>query len=411
MKARASARHLALGVSLIEALVALAVMAFGMLGVVGMQASLRNSAEQSKHRSEALRLAQEEIERLRGFDVLANYTAIATAAPVAVQSNDTVGYEANTEYTRTVTLQAAPALPAVTPPPEPLGMKTVSVVVSWRDRTSTGVVDDRSVVLNTTIAGISPELGAGMGAPTNTSPPRRPGGRHISIPPSAVLQSDGTSNFTPPGLTGYFWRFNNSTGLILGLCAVAVPPAAPVCTAGPFALLAGFIRFATGGAPTAAESENPVDLALPVPGPVGVKVEYTYPTPAATVTCVVSTPAATDTFIEYYCAVPIQDSLSLDQYWSGQSLVTMPTGQLATAATDVSATQYKVCRYTPDASTDTPAGGNRAHPKVYTRVTESLVNQNFLVIEAGDGATTPFPCPTDEPTTPQIDGDTKLHQP
>ena len=83
------------GVSLIEALVALAVMSFGMLGVVGMQATLRYNADVSKQRSEAVRLAQEEVERWRSFSVLAptagqlayqdiNTAAAAAVAPVGV---------------------------------------------------------------------------------------------------------------------------------------------------------------------------------------------------------------------------------------------------------------------------------------------------------------------------------------
>ena len=47
------------GVSLFEALVALAVMAFGILGIVGLQMSLRQNADVSKQRAEAVRIALE----------------------------------------------------------------------------------------------------------------------------------------------------------------------------------------------------------------------------------------------------------------------------------------------------------------------------------------------------------------
>ena len=46
-----STRWRATGVSLIEALVALAVMAFGILGVVGMQSNMRTGADISRQRS------------------------------------------------------------------------------------------------------------------------------------------------------------------------------------------------------------------------------------------------------------------------------------------------------------------------------------------------------------------------
>src|SRR3990167_8251582 len=55
------------GVSLVEALVALAVMAFCMLALVGVQSTMRLNSDLSKQRTEATRIASEEIERLRSF--------------------------------------------------------------------------------------------------------------------------------------------------------------------------------------------------------------------------------------------------------------------------------------------------------------------------------------------------------
>ncbi|MBK9362618.1 MAG: hypothetical protein IPM99_16590 [Rubrivivax sp.] len=53
---------------------------------------------------------------------------------------------------------------------------------------------------------------------------------------------------------------------------------------------------------------------------------------------------------------------------------------------------------------------NVEHPLNYLDLTESLINQNFLVIRAGDGAT-PFDCPADDAATPLINGNTWHHQP
>jgi hypothetical protein len=83
---------------------------------------------------------------------------------------------------------------------------------------------------------------------------------------------------------------------------------------------------------------------------------------------------------------------------------------LATSTADASASRYRVCRYTPDPATDTPSVGNVGHPLDYAAVGTALTNQNFLVIRAGDG-TTPFTCPTDDTSTPLVDGDTRRHQP
>ena len=58
------------GVSMVEAMVALAVMAFGMLAVVGVQSTLRLNADIAKQRSEATRMAQEKLDEWRSFTVI-----------------------------------------------------------------------------------------------------------------------------------------------------------------------------------------------------------------------------------------------------------------------------------------------------------------------------------------------------
>ena len=72
------------GVSLIEALVAMAIMAFGMLALLGLQGALRGNSDVSKQRSEAVRYAQEQIELLRGFSTLDTATGARTYAQIAL---------------------------------------------------------------------------------------------------------------------------------------------------------------------------------------------------------------------------------------------------------------------------------------------------------------------------------------
>jgi type IV pilus modification protein PilV len=407
------------GVSLIEALVALAVMAFGMLGVVGMQATLRNSSDQSKQRSEALRLAQDEMERLRIFGQLSgaptgehDYAKIASAPASAVVSSTTTGYAGNATFLRSVDVVDHPAAnPAASAP----RMKTVTVKVTWQDRefdASQSARDLRSVTLSSVIAELNPELGAGLGLPTDRSAPQRPGGRNIAIPPAAIPGSTpGTSVFTPPGSSGVTWVFRNSDGLIAQRCV------AGNCSGLGALLLSGYVRFATGGPPTAAEAENSTDPAFDV----GITINQTWPvlTPqtigSATGECF-TTPASTHlTYVAYFCAVPvaIPGNSANDFSWSGTVDLTLPN--LAMAVNDDTATRFKVCRYTTDPSTDTPAGGNAAHPLTYNRVGSGLLNQNFLIISAGSGSgtgTANYTCPLDDTTsTPLVDTDTKQHQP
>jgi hypothetical protein len=53
---------------------------------------------------------------------------------------------------------------------------------------------------------------------------------------------------------------------------------------------------------------------------------------------------------------------------------------------------------------------NQDHPSTYAGVKEPLINQNFLVIRAGNG-TAAFDCPADDTGTPLINGNTWHHQP
>lgn len=62
----AKARH-ALGMSLIEILVAIAIFAFGILGLVQLQSGLSRSAAEANTRTVAINIAEETIERRRGF--------------------------------------------------------------------------------------------------------------------------------------------------------------------------------------------------------------------------------------------------------------------------------------------------------------------------------------------------------
>ena len=55
------------GISLVEALVALAIMSIGMLALVGVQSAMRLNSDLAKQRTEATRIASEEIERVRNF--------------------------------------------------------------------------------------------------------------------------------------------------------------------------------------------------------------------------------------------------------------------------------------------------------------------------------------------------------
>jgi Tfp pilus assembly protein PilV len=98
---RAGRHEASRGVSLVEAMVALAVMAFGMLAVVGVQSTLRLNGDIAKQRSEATRIAQENLEKGRAFVAIEAADAPPGQSWAAiVDDTDTVTpSNSNTTYT------------------------------------------------------------------------------------------------------------------------------------------------------------------------------------------------------------------------------------------------------------------------------------------------------------------------
>lgn len=376
------------GISLIEAMVALAVMAFGTLAVLGVQTSLRLNADVSKQRNEAVRMAQEALEAARGFDSVATYDDMLSvdSAPVTVYDGSNAAYQIQTviEDAREAGIE------------EPQ-RKTISVVVTWEDRTGT----QQSVRLNTAIHRVPPELGATLVVPADLSLVRTPGGRNAAIPADAQISEDGrTSSFAPPNGGGVRWTFDNVTGFITQVCN------GDACTPLNARLLSGFVQFATelGGR---APDDNDAKIPPGSPVLVGVIVAQTRPLSFAgtTLACF---ERLVSSYVAYYCAVPVGTEFS----WSGQSRVDMPN--IAETLAETAAGKFRICRYTGKLGHLTvPAQmTNEEHPLNYAGVRGPLINQNFLVIRAGNGSTA-FDCPSgdNELGDPYLSGRTYRHQP
>ena len=367
------------GVSLIEALVALIVMTFGTLAVLGVQSALRLNSDTARQRAEAVRIAQETLERRRSFAKFDTGAAARFTDIQDVAAADVVSQNTNTTFQRREEVEIS-ADPRV---------RTLSVTVEWRDRTNTL----QSVRLTSSVFGAEPELAGSIGIPSDLSLIRNPRARHPTVPLDSVDLGNGSSEFTPPAAGGVTWIFNNATGYITSLCT------AGLCTDANAWLLAGYVRFAVGGPPLVADAETPPSAALPV----DVVVDQTAPT-VQIINCYERLAAS---YVAYFCAVPVTVPSKI---WSGRSLVNGLT--LAASIADPDATRKRVCRYTPYRSHRVvPTGmSNAEHPLDYVAVNRGLTNQNFLVILAGDGALA-FDCPDDDPATPFLLGTTWHHQP
>lgn len=453
------------GLSLIEALAALAVTGIGLVGVVAMQSTLRSNGELSRQRAEAVRIAQAELEQRRGFDRVSADAALTTPGPTQIydnQSNDATTTVAGVSATYAVRSQR---LASVDGGP----YRALGVIVSWPDRTGA----TQSVELVSNSARMAPELMGGLALPGDQGPGNRPRGRAAAIPATATWDSSFKAyRFTPPGASADVqWYFNASTGQISTRCQGGT------CVSGPFTFVSGFIRFGlliSGSEPLSQKAEVP-DSSLPsssapISGISPVFVDttsFTYP-PICFTTRLDAVGA-----IAYYCSVYTGGGS-----WSGRLEMNLPTGaEFASDSTsaDPSAARFRVCRYTPVANceprvhavavnrdsriwADTSPGGlntgltspskaylvgdksttrtlsgvaacpdvkasytagipavlrpftNDDHPRKYEEARESIVNQNFLVIPAGNGSTA-YGCPGDILSTPYVNGTTIQHQP
>jgi Tfp pilus assembly protein PilV len=372
--------------------VALAVMAIGMLGVVGLQSTLRANSDISKQRAEGVRLAQEKLEDLRFFrDVTgaaASYTGIIGSTETF--DPDPVLRPTNTTFTRTTTVTSMDARAGVPDLQALPRAKNVSVTVSWPDRSG----QTQSVTLTAAIAGIAPALAGSLAVPPDGGDAmRQPLNRNAGIPRSAVNLGDGDSAFVPPASpSGVVWVFNNVTGL-LQACRLTAPALvrANIDTCTGFArLIQGYVRFSLAGAPTYAEALQPTSSRPADLNALRMTVVQSAPT-AGLVECAVDAAATHPSYTEYFCAVPVPDAEATTT-WGGALRAESAVVFFPVTPPPAPAVSYRLCRYRAEAS--------------YSAVSENLLNQNFFVI--GSAHTCPAP-PLVTPPDPRPP--TVQHQP
>ena len=397
MKTSTSSPRRQRGTTLLEGLVALLVLSLGMFSVGRVQTQLRLNADMARQRSEAVRLAQEDLERLRAFSVVAA-TAGAHAYADIVNASTTVdastGYASNTSYrvARSVT-------PAQVP-----NAKNASVAVSWADRAGA----EHQVVLNSVIAGSNPAYSGALSVAPATAPMRAVVGRSARIPLAAKDLGNGSSAFKPASAGTVALLMNNATGQIIGRCnSVSAALATQdlslanlgTCDTLTGQLLSGVVRFSTAGAPVAGQAnEAPLALAVALTLSGG---DY----PAAPY-CASETRAAadgSDRYVAYHCVVyPPASGL-----WSGRTTLTPAGWTIGTGPDD-----RRVCRYSADLDGSGAIDSNAEHPANYVNVDGRLSNQNFLVIKGSEACPTGTPVQLDGSGTPiYVNLATAQHQP
>jgi type II secretory pathway pseudopilin PulG len=210
------------GFTIIEALVALLIMTFGMLAISGMQMTLSQNSDISKQRTEATRLANEKMEQLRAYTSIAEWNALASGS-----DNITT----NTQYTRTWSLAGS----------NTNTYRPVTVNVSWLDRTG----DPQGITLQSVISQTNPSDVGFLGFPLPENLPlKRVKNRSLDIPIPAV------SLTSAPGYSGYNLSgtnlsvvFSDYDGAVVKTCPSSLTSGSSLtgCTTVTAVIVAGYV--------------------------------------------------------------------------------------------------------------------------------------------------------------------------
>ena len=353
------------GFTILEVLIALVVMAFGILAVAGMQLMLSRNSDVAKQRSEATRLAQERMERLRAFDGIGSGTIDWNNLPVAAET-----FNANTNATFKVTA----ALGGTTAD----AMRSAAVTVRWLDRAANssdtsadadGFSYNQEVVLSSVISKTDPER---VGFVTNPLPLNQPlkrvKNRNINLPIPAIDLGNGRSSTQVDA--NYAIVYSNTTGGVVRICN---PNQANATAAQINALLdAGSCTTVTGYIVAGYLGRSSSSIAWPT-GINYSNITRTDPMSGQAIRCQYTdaldqnSGTAISNYKYYLCIVPLTNpGDGTAARWSG----TLRFGGVTTSS------NYVVCRYQ---YTQTSLDSNERNIQPYSSVSKSIDEQNYWI--------------------------------
>jgi len=386
------------GLSIIEALIALVIMGFGILSLAGMHTTLTRNVDTARQRTEAVRLAQEKIEELRSFTgidstITGQSTVLATARNWDALASSTDSITTNVTYARAWTFAGAISDT----------MRSLTVTVSWTDRTG----EAQAVTLNSVISKTNPSDTGFLGfpLPLNTNL-KRPKDRNLDIPIRAIDIGNGQSALKY-GTSGQYVVFGNITGDVVKVCTPTLPSSTPTdaqlvsalnssananCTDVNGYIITGYIARDPG------MSNTDWDL---IKNSLAMNVDLVERhLPGATAkSCSIedATDQTTGAVIanqkSYLCIIPLAEQATTDvhgqdygpYHWSGKIRVSGPSLWAAALG------KYFVCQYDYDVNSSQM---NTASREYYPQ-NKSIDQQNFLVGTTNNGtASTAAECPT-----------------
>ena len=178
------------GFSLLEVLIAVVVLSFGLLALASLQASLMRNSSEAKARSVALSLAKDRVEELRSFSSLADYQAMTDTT--GTYADDGAGSLGGVSYSVTTTVERYAYDPDPDGDPDTddgvfelvagdtgaLGsdyaadneFKTIEVTVGWTDSDGTA----QTVTIEDAIGAVAPENSGRLARRKPDSAARKP---------------------------------------------------------------------------------------------------------------------------------------------------------------------------------------------------------------------------------------------
>lgn len=359
------------GFTLIEAMIVLVIVAFGLLALAGMQIMLSRNADVAKQRTEAMRLAQDQMERFRSYTGISADAAALDWQDLATTGSDplnpiTSSYS-NTIFSRSWVVNGSTED----------AMRPVSVTVAWIDRAG----EPQSVTLTSVISNTDPARVGALALPVAHSNLKQPKNRNINIPVVAQELDEGRKSayqFRPD----YAVVFNNTTGLVEQRCNTVVTDATySAGTAGCVTYEATIVSgFVTGAVEPAGPLPPPPGPAASAPTGVNtMDVDGEDTSGGKAISCAYAVAKDQNTGANlanahyYLCVVPLAPSGG----WSG-----------VLRLTGVDTTQnFKVCRFVFEPSD--LLDDNQRNVQPYDDVRKSLDNQNYFVDNSAGPACAP----------------------
>lgn len=342
------------GFTLIEALLALLVMAFGMLSLSGMQLSLSRSADVAKQRTEAMRLAQRRMDEYRSYTSIAaggGHTIVWDTLPASATQTAVT----NATYTVTTTMGGVIAD----------ALRPISVSVAWTDRGNQA----QSITISSVISKSDPiDIGYVANPLPLNAPLKRPKNRNINIPIPALDLGSGQSS--TQFAANYVIVYSNVTAGVVKICNPGVANATAAQINAAIAGTTGSCVDVTGYIVAGYVSR---DSSLTWPTGINiVGLTRNADFPGQAIRCLWSDATDQNTgsvitadngYKYYLCVVPVADPF----LWSG----TMRLGGVVTTS------NYIVCRYQ---YSDSALTANERNVQPYSSVNTSMDEQNYRIV-------------------------------